>query len=256
MKFFIERLFYRSNITFHTSSKSAMTVIELMIAIFLFSILLSATGIICIQSMKIFNRSRYKLMAQQEAKLSLDRLCRELKESYLPGVNVLKSYWNSGDPSELWDAISFPTSRDSDDASGSTSMYEGKLRWKRYVVYFKGIGKKELYRRVITVTDHPKNPLYPDALPDIKLIDFLTPAYPLNCPPSCTVPSGTISNDRKIARDIYNIEFDLYNPSTIYYGMPIVHITVDTRIKTGTDENGKDIFERTVLTTDVKPENY
>jgi prepilin-type N-terminal cleavage/methylation domain-containing protein len=237
-------------------NKSAMTIIELMIAIFLFSILLSATGIICVQVMKIFNRSRYKLAVQQEAKLSIDRLCRELKESYLPGVNIMKSYWNSKDPNDLWDAISFPTSRDSYDASGSTSMYEGKLRWPRYVVYFKGSGKKELYRRVISVTGHPKSDLYPDALPDIKLIDFLTPAYPLNCPPSYTVPSGTISNDRKIARDIYNIEFDIYNPSTIYYGLPIVHITVDTRIKTGTDSDGNDIVERTVLTTDVKPENF
>ena len=235
--------------------KKAFTVIELLIVIFLFGVFLSAIGTICVQGIKAFHRSRNKLVTQQEAQLAIDRLCRELNESYEPGIAIKKSYDNGGDPNEIWDAICFPTSRNNDDASGTTNMKYGKLEWNRYVVYFKKMGTKEVYRRVIQVTGHPANSLYPEAVPKDKLEYFLKPSYPLSCPPAYSVSSGSITDDRKIAKEIYSIEFDLYNPSLVNVGIPVVHITVDARVKQGTDANGKDIYEQTVLTTDVKPAN-
>jgi hypothetical protein len=237
------------------NNKIAFTVIELLIVIFLFGLFLSAIGTICVQGVKAFHRSRNKLVTQQEAQLSIDRLCRELNESYEPGVRIKKSFWNGGDPNEVWDAVCFPTSRNSDDASGTTTMSNGKLQWNKYVVYFKRAGSKEVYRRVIQVTGYPVNPLYPEPVPDEDMADFLNPSYPVGCPPAYSVTSGTITDDRKIAREIYNIEFDLYNPSLVSVSIPVVHITVEARVKTGTDPNGQDLFERTILTTDVKPEN-
>jgi len=237
------------------SDKKAFTVIELLIVICLFGIFLSMIGTVTVNCVKAFHRSRYKLITQQEAQMSIDRLCRELNESYLPGVKIKKSKDNGGHHDEIWDAICFPTSRSSDDASGNIDMKDGKLKWTRYVVYFKKMGTKDVYRRVIQVTGHPGNSLYPEAVPKDKLEDFLNPSYPLSCPPAYSVASGSITDDRKIAREIYSIEFDLYNPSLVNVSIPVVHITVDARVKVGKDPNGHDIYEQTVLTTDVKPAN-
>ena len=241
----------------HRINKRAFTVIELLLVVFLFGIFLSAIGTISVQGIKAFRKSRIRLVTQQEAQLAIDRLCRELNESYEPGVKIKKSKDNGGDPNEIWDAICFPTSRNSDDASGNTSMENSKLKWNRYVVYFKKNGNKEVYRRVINVTSpiHPAFPLYPEPLTDEELEDFLIPSYPLNCPPAYSITSGTITDDRKIAREIYSIEFDLYNPSLLSVNIPVIHITVEARIKTGTDPNGQDLYETTVLATDVRPEN-
>ena len=221
----------------------AITMIEVLVFTALFGLFLSVIGVICVQGIKAFHKSRHRLTAQQEAQLSIDRLCRELNESYHPGISIKKSEFNGGEPGELWDAICFPTSRSNDDASGSTSMVGGKLQWNRYVVYFKKMGQKEVFRRVIQVSDHPDNRLYPESVPEDILEDFLTPSYPLNCPPSYSVATGSITDDRKIAREIHKIEFNMYNPTLIDYSLPIVHIFVESRVKVGTDSSGEDILK-------------
>jgi len=235
------------------SDKKAFTVIELLIVICLFGIFLSMIGTVTVNCVKAFHRSRYKLITQQEAQMSIDRLCRELNESYLPGVKIKKSKDNGGHHDEIWDAICFPTSRSSDDASGNIDMKDGKLKWTRYVVYFKKAGTKEVYRRIINVTGHPEDFFRPEPLTDEELEDFLLPSYPLK--PPFNVTSGSISDDRKIANDIYSIKFDLYSPGIISSYIPIVHIFVESRVKTGTKAGGKDLYEHAIITTFAKPEN-
>ncbi len=235
------------------SDKKAFTVIELLIVICLFGIFMSMIGTVTVNCIKAFQRSRYKLVTQQEAQMSIDRLCRELNESYLPGVKIKKSKDNGGKHSEQWDAICFPTSRTSDDGSGNTDMENGKLKWTRYVVYFKKTGTKEVYRRVIKVTGHPADYFRPEALTDEELKEFLLPSYPLNSPYNIT--SGTISDDRKIANEIHSIKFDLYSPDIISSSIPIIHIYVESRVKTGTKADGKDLYEHAIVTTFAKPEN-
>ena len=235
------------------SDKKAFTVIELLIVICLFGIFMSMIGTITVNCIKAFHRSRYKLVTQQEAQMSIDRLCRELNESYLPGVKIKKSKDNGGHHDEIWDAICFPTSRTSDDATGNNDMKDGKLKWTRYVIYFKKNGQKEVYRRVIKVTAHPENFFYPEPLTDEELEDFLLPSYPLKCPYNIT--SGSVSNDRKIAGEIYSIKFDLYSPDIISCSIPVIHIFVESRVKTGTKAGGKDLYEHTIITTFAKPEN-
>ena len=235
---------------------NAITLVELIIVIALFGIFLSAIGTICVEGVRAFHRSRNKLTTQQQAQLALDKLVRELNESYEPGIRVFRSTWNEG--YENWDAIAFPTSRSNDDASGGTTLENGKLKWERYIIYFKRCGTNEtnLYRRVINAITFPTDPLYPEPFDDTTLTDFLNPSPPLGSSvPYTAGTSGTITNEKRIAGDIYNISFQLYNPSLIDYSLPIVHIMVDARVRTGEDSSGNPMYESTVLTTSLKPTN-
>jgi len=237
----------------------AVTMVEIIIVIFLFGIFLSAIGVILVQGVRAFHRSKNKLTTQQQAQLALDKLARELNESYEPGIKVFKSTWNEGDWD--WDAICFPTSRSNDDASGGTTIDNGKLKWERYIIYFKdcGVNKTTLYRRVINASPgFPTDPLYPEPLEDSTLEDFLNASAPLSPrppPPYNVGGSGVITDEKRMAGEIYNICFQLYNPDLVEYNLPIVHIRVDSRVRTGEDPNGNPMYESTVLTTSLKPTN-
>lgn len=234
-------------------NKSGITLVEVIIFIFLFGLFMSLIGYICMEGIRAFKKSRERMTSQQEAQLSVDRLCRELNESYEPGIKVFKTSWNGG--IEDWDAICFPTSRDDDDASGNINYSltdPGKLIWNRYVIYFKKFEDTSVYRRVINASPppFPTDPLYPEALDDPTFTDFLSVDPPAGCPPSVPAGPGDITDDRKIAREIYNISFNLYNPALIEYSLPIIYIEVESRVYVN-DEH----YESTIIKTSVKPTN-
>jgi prepilin-type N-terminal cleavage/methylation domain-containing protein len=235
--------------------KNAFTIVEFLIVMTIFGLFLTMAGTLCINGMKSFKKSGNKLTVQQEAQMAIDRLWRELNESYEGGIKIETSEENEGTPGSIWDAICFPTSRNNNDATGGTAMANGKLKWNRYVVYFKKTGTKELYRRVIEATNHPLDPLYPEAMTNGEVEDFISPLSPLNCTTPYSVTSGKITNDRKIAREIYNINFSFYNSDPQFSLVTMVRISVEARVKTGINSEGEDLYENTIITTYVKPTN-
>jgi len=236
-------------------NKKAMTIIELLIVITIFSLFLTMAGTLCVNGMKSFKKSGNKLTVQQEAQIAIDRLCRELNESYGSGIKIKKSEETGGANGSIWDVLCFPTSRNNKDATGDTTMANGKLKWNRYVVYFKKSGTKELYRRVIEANNHPVDPLYPEPLTEDEIEVFLTPLSPLNCINPYSVTEGKILNDRKIAREIYIMDFSFYNSDSDFSTVSMIRISVEARIKTGLNSEGKDLYENTIITTYVKPAN-
>lgn len=231
-----------------------ITIIEMLIVTGIFGIFLSLIGLMCVESVRAFNRSKDKIESRQEAQLALDKLCRELNESYNRGINIQVSNWNGG--SDNYDAISFPTSRLNNDASGNTTLTNGKLSWSRYLIYFKQPGNTDLYRRVVDPVnpDYPKYVLYPSPLFIDMFTMFLNVPAPVACPYNVVSGSnsGIITNERKIARQIYNISFELYNPTLDNYALPIINITVESRV---TKNNNSKVYESTILSTTVKPVN-
>jgi len=246
----------------------ALTITELLIVISILGILLTLVVTLFSGGVRAFKKSVNKMHVNQQAQLALDRLSKEVNESYGEGISTVTSKWNgNNDPNAQWDGICLPTCRTNNEAIGGNISYmdDGKLKWERYIIYFKNINSKELFRKVINVSPpYPvvfsnPNPIGASILElffiSNSTADLITQPRPANIEAS-DMATWQITSTRTIARDVYNMSFELYNPDMNLYNLTLVTVTVDTRVYNNKDTtNPENYIARAIIKTNIKPIN-
>jgi len=217
-----------------------ITLIEVLIATGLMGILLSMTGFICIDGIRAFHKSRFRLTTQQEATMAIDRLCRELNETHSDTITLIYSIENGGSNTEF-DAISFGTPKDNDEATGNikTNTATGRFEWERFIVYSKKVGETDVYRSVIN-KDSPSGINIPSPLSENIVKNGIKDM----------LGSGIRTSHRKMARDIYNISFMEQKIGSAVQG---IKVKVISRVVAGKDDAGNKTYETAELVTFIRP---
>lgn len=217
-----------------------ITLIEIMIATGLMGILLSMTGFICVDGIRAFHKSRFRLTTQQEATMATDRLCRELNETHSDTITLIYSVENGGSDNEF-DAVSFGTPKDNDEATGNirTNTATGRFEWERFIVYSKKVGETDVYRSVIN-KQSPSGINIPSPL-SVNIVKNGV---------NDLLGSGIRTSHRKMARDIYNINFTEQKIGSAVHG---IKVKVISRVVAGKDDAGNKTYETAELVTFIRP---
>jgi len=234
-------------LNFFKKSKWGLTLSEVLITTSIIGIFLGLVGVISVDSIKAFHRGSYRLTAQQQALLAIDRLCRELNESHSDTITLIYSTENGGTDTDF-DAICFGSAKESPEATGSENVKiettTGYFRWMRFIVYSKKVGEEKVYRTVLNFYDSAdpvRNGLSPYSLTIQDVKDGINNVLP---PPPLT------TSIRQTASDIYLIGFTKRAVSPVVKG---INIKVIARVKSGRNNTGNNKYETTELTTFVRP---
>ncbi len=216
-----------------------ITLVEVLIATGLMGILLSMTGLICVDGIRAFHRSRFRLTTQQEATMAIDRLCRELNETHSDTITLIYSVENGGSDTEF-DAISFGTPKDNDEATGNirTNTATGRFEWERFIVYSKKVGETDVYRSVIN-KHSPSGINIPSPLSVSNIKNGIN-----------DITGSDRTSYRKMARDIYNISFIEQRIGSAVQG---IKVKVISRVVSGKDNAGNKAYETAELVTFIRP---